>query len=300
MHSWCLGLLLVLANYSNYSFAFSVEDDAGRSLTFAKPAQRIVSLAPHITELLFAAGAGSQIVGTVNYSDYPPEAKNIPMVGGYNQVNFESILALNPDLIIAWKNGNSRETLDQLAALKIPIYMSDPKDLQSIARNIRQLGIVAATEDMANKKASEFENKLKMLKQANQNKPLITLFYQVWDDPLYTLAGAHFSKALYQICGGKNIFADINEPSPVVSVESIVARNPQVMITGGHHGKRSLANWQQRWATWVSIDAVKNQQMYLVNQDIYTRASPRVLDAAEHLCQMLDKARKVYYPEQTQ
>ena len=289
-------MALIVFLVSFHSGAITVTDDANRTLTMKQPAQRIVSLAPHITELLFAAGAGAKIVGTVNYSDYPPEAKNIPMVGGYNQVNFEAILGLNPDLIIAWKNGNSRETLDQLASLRIPIFMSDPKGFSSIARNIRALGIITANEKVAEANAARFERRLGKLIQRHADSLPITVFYQVWDQPLYTLAGGHFSKDLYQICGGKNVFQDINEPSPVVSFESVVARNPQVMLTGGQHGKRSLKHWRQTWATWSSIDAVKHGQMFLVNQDIYTRASPRILDAAEDRCAILNSARQVYYP----
>lgn len=278
----------------------SVTDDAGRKITLNKPAQRIVSLAPHVTEVLFAAGAGDKVVGTVSYSDYPEAAKAIPRVGAYNQVNFESILALAPDLIIAWHDGNSRDTLDQLASLNIQVYMSNPKDLESISNNLRQLGKVAGTGAMAEKQADQFDKKHHQLRETNHNKPEVTVFYQVWDDPLYTLAAKHFISDLYELCGGRNIFSDLNEASPIVSVESIVSRNPQVMITGGHHGKRDLKEWKNRWTGFTNVDAVKNGMMFLVNQDIYTRAAPRVLDAAEHLCAVLDQARTVYYPNQAE
>lgn len=271
-------------------------DDGKRRVELAGPAQRIVSLAPHITEVLFAAGAGDRIVGTVNYSDYPEAAKAIPQVGGYNQVNFERILSLNPDLIIGWYEGNSAETVEKLQLLNIPVYMSDPKTMDSISHNIRQFGKLTATEEIANSSAAAYDQRRAELRKMNVHKPPIRVFYQVWEDPLYTLAGGHFISDLYTLCGGINIFADLSEASPVVSVEAIVTRNPQVMLTGGHHGSRSIKDWKQKWSTWGSMDAVKNDMLFFVNQDMFTRSTPRTVDAAENLCEILDQAREVYYP----
>ena len=272
-------------------------DDGQREVTLPGPAQRIVSLAPHITEVLFAAGAGDRIVGTVSYSDFPEAAKAIPLVGSYNQVNFERILAMNPDLIIGWYEGNSAETVEKLSLLKVPVYMSDPKTMDSISRNIRQFGVLTGTEAIADRAAAQYDARRAELQQANANKPPVKVFYQVWEDPLYTLAGGHFITDLYHLCGGVNVFGDLSEASPIVSVEAIVTRNPQVMLTGGHHGKRSIDNWKQKWETWGSMDAVKHNLMFFVDQDMYTRSTPRTVDAAEHLCGILDKARKVYYPQ---
>lgn len=277
--------------------AITLQDDAGNTVVLVQPAQRIVSLAPHITEVLFSAGAGDRIVGTVSYSDYPDAAKSIPLVGSYNQVNFEQILALRPDIIIAWESGNNSDTLEKLATLNLPVYLSEPKDLQTIGRNIRQFGILAGTEQAANAAADSFEQQRQALQQANAGKPVVTLFYQVWEEPLYTLGGGHFSRDMYELCGGRNIFADLDHPSPVVTLEAIVTRNPQVMLTGNHHGKRKIEEWKAKWARWQSIDAVKNDQLYLVDQDIYTRSSPRAILGAAHLCELLDRARKIYYPE---
>ena len=271
-------------------------DDGQRQVELPGPAQRIVSLAPHITEVLFAAGAGDRIVGTVNYSDYPEAAKSIPQVGGYNQVNFERILSLNPDLIIGWYEGNSAETVEKLKLLNIPVYMSDPKTMDSISHNIRQLGKLTATEEAANYSAADYDQRRTELRKKHAHKRPIRVFYQVWEDPLYTLAGGHFISDLYTLCGGVNVFADLSEASPIVSVEAIVTRNPQVMLTGGHHGRRSIKDWKQKWSTWGSMDAVKNDMLFFVNQDMYTRSTPRTVDAAENLCEILDKAREVYYP----
>lgn len=277
--------------------AITVQDDSGATLTLAHPARRIVSLAPHITEVLFAAGAGAQVVGTVSYSDFPEAAKKIPLVGSYNQVNFEKILALNPDLIIAWQSGNSSDTLEKLASLNLPVYLSEPKDLESIAHNIRQLGQVAGTGAVADQTAAAFEARQQELKQRYGKKKVLSVFYQVWEEPLYTLGGGHFSRDMFQLCGGRNVFADLAAPSPIISVEAVVTRNPQVMLTGDHHGERKFDDWKSKWIRWTSIDAVRNNQLYLVDQDIYTRPSPRAILGAEDLCKLLDKARAVYFPQ---
>lgn len=272
-------------------------DDGGRQVILPGPAKRIISLAPHVTEVLFAAGAGDSIVGTVSYSDYPEAAQSIPLVGSYNQINFERILSMNPDLIIAWYSGNSAETIEKLGLLNVPVYMSEPKTLDSIARNIRQFGILAGTEATADAAADDYDQRRATLKAEHANKAPIKVFYQVWEDPLYTLGGGHFISDLYGLCGGVNIFADLSDPSPIVSVEAIVTRNPQVMLTGGHHGKRAIKDWKQKWEAWSSMDAVKHDMMFFVNQDVYTRSSPRTVDAAENLCEILDKARAVYLPD---
>lgn len=290
-----LAALLTLAVTSHPGFALTLQDDAGTTLTLPRPAVRIVSLAPHITEALFAAGAGDRLVGTVSYSDFPEAAKKIPLVGSYNEVNFEQILALQPDLIIGWQTGNSSDALEKLKTLQLPVYLSEPKDLISIARNIRQFGILAGTETVANTAADTFERKLAQLKADNAQKPVLTVFYQVWEEPLYTLGGGHFSRDMFALCGSRNIFADQEHPSPVVSVEAIVTRNPQVMLTGDHHGERKIEDWKAKWVSWSSIDAVKHDQLYLVDQDIYTRSSPRAVQGAEHLCGILDQARKAYF-----
>ncbi len=293
---WFKRLLLCCLFWPVITQAITLQDDAGNTVTLAKPAARIVSLAPHITEALFSAGAGAQVVGTVSYSDFPAAAKQIPLVGSYNQVNFEQILALRPDIIIAWQSGNNSETLEKLPTLNLPVYLSEPKDLPTIARNIRQMGILAGTESVANAAADAFEAKRAALELANADKPPITLFYQVWEEPLYTLGGGHFSRDMFALCGGHNIFADLEDPSPVITVEAVVTRNPQVMLSGGHHGKRSFDDWHAKWAHWTSIAAIRNNQMYLVDQDIYTRSSPRAIQGAEDLCRILDQARSHYYP----
>ena len=291
---WLMMLFAALLP-SGTATALTLQDDAGNRVELSKPAARIVSLAPHITEALFAAGAGDKIVGTVTYSDFPEAAKKIPLVGSYNEVNFEQILALQPDLIIAWQTGNSSDTLEKLKTLNLPVYLSEPKDLVTIARSIRRYGELAGTENAANAAADAFDQKLAQLKAANAGKPELTLFYQVWEEPLYTLGGGHFSRDMFALCGGKNIFADQEHPSPVVSVEAIVTRNPQVMLTGDHHGERRIEDWKAKWVQWSSIDAVKKDQLYLVDQDIYTRSSPRAVQGAEDLCGILDKARLVYF-----
>ena len=247
-------LLLVLCH--DPAIALTLQDDSGANVTLPHPAQRIISLAPHITEILFAAGAGSHVVGTVSYSDYPSAAKKIPLVGSYDQINFEKILQLQPDLVIGWQSGNNSDALAKIRALQLPLYLSEPKDLTSIAHNIRQMGRLAGTTAQADAAADRFDAKLEALKQHYSHMPVLTVFYQVWDKPLYTLGGGHFSRDMFRICGGRNIFADLRAPSPIVSVEAVITRNPQVMLAGADHGQRKFTAWMQRWELVVCPKAV--------------------------------------------
>ena len=286
-----IGLLTVATALAQ---PIEVEDDSGRLVRLPGPAQRIVALAPHITELLFAAGAGDRVVGTTSYSDYPAAAKAIPVIGGYEQINFERLLALQPDLIIAWYSGNTAETIEKLGLLALPVYMSEPKSLAGISRNIRRFGQLAGTSTLAQSRAPAFDERRQRLRQANADKSPLGVFYQVWEDPLYTLGGGHFISDLFALCGGYNVFAGLDDPAPIVGVEAVISRNPQVMLTGNHHGERSLQQWKASWQRWPAIAAVANDQLFFVNQDLFTRSGPRSLDAAERLCEILDQARARY------
>ena len=192
-------------------------------------------------------------------------------------------------------SGNDADTIQHLQHLDIPVYLSEPKDLDSIEANIRKLGQLTQTQTQANREADAFAEKRQSLYKQHAHKKPIRIFYQVWEDPLYTLGGGHFSIDMFKLCGGVNIFNDLEKPAPIVNLEAVISRNPQVMLTGDHHGKRSIDNWRETWQQWPKIDAVRHNLLFFVNQDIYTRSSPRALQAADHLCQLLDQAREVYY-----
>ncbi len=275
----------------------SVIDDTGTRITLPEPAKRIVSLSPHNTELLFAIGAGDKLVGVVDYSDYPEQAKSIANVGGYSKLNIERIVSLRPDLVVGWHSGNLARSLEKLKKLGLTLYLTEPEGLADIINSMRKLAILTDTQTSAQQAIDKFEGTINQLKQQNTNKQKIKVFYQVWEEPLYTLGGTHFSNEIFQLCQVENIFYDIKEKAPIVSVESIIQRNPDFIITGKRHGERSLEQWQNTWAKWTQMTAVKYQQLYFVDADIFTRSSPRAALAAERLCAIANNVRQTLYHE---
>ncbi|MGO4763495.1 cobalamin-binding protein [Cupriavidus sp. 2KB_3] len=273
--------------------AISVIDDAGNTVTLAQPARRIVSLAPHVTELLYAAGGGDRIVGTVSYSDYPPQARDLPRVGDNKALDLERIAALKPDLIVVWRHGNAQKQTDRLRALGLPLYLSEPRKLASIPENLEKLGKLMDTGPVATRAAADFRQQVETLRKTYANRPPVTVFYQVWQQPLMTLNGQHMVSDMLALCGGRNLFG--NEPPlvPTVSVEAVVAGNPEAMMTAGMGATRPdkpLADFAM-WEKWKSVTAVARNNLFIIDGDLVNRAGPRVVQGAAEICKDLDIAR---------
>lgn len=279
------GLLLPLSSLAQ----IVVVDDSGVTHHFNEPAKRVVSLIPHATELLFKVGAGSQIVGAVEYSDYPEAAKKIPRVGGYSGLNVEIILMLKPDLIVSWPGGNANSDLKQVKKLGIPMYASNPKTFKDIARNLKNLGTLTGHSQEGKKAGEALYKKSEKLRFANSKKPKIKVFYQVWDEPLMTLNGNSFISKSIELCGGINVFADLLTVSAQISLESVIAANPEAIITGGHDRKRE--QWLESWQKVKGIDAVEYGNVFQIPPDILQRPTSRLYEGTYLLCQALDKAR---------
>ena len=283
---WVALLLLT----TSATAAISVIDDAGRTVTLIKPAQRIVSLAPHVTELLFAAGAGKLVVGVVRYSDFPEAAKQVPEVGDYNALDLETLLSLKPDLIVGWQSGNPAAAVERLLKFNIPVFLSEPRQLEDIATNLERLGVLSGTEASANAASAQFRAQLKQLRANYSGKAPVTVFYQVWDRPLITLNGAHMISAVLELCGGKNLFAGLPVLAPEVSMEAVLAANPDAIIASGSASSEDHGLGQ--WARWPSLRAVRNKQLYFVEPDTIQRSTPRLLQGAKEICSALESARR--------
>ncbi|WP_373378379.1 cobalamin-binding protein [Cupriavidus nantongensis] len=271
----------------------SVIDDAGQTVTLAQPARRVVSLAPHVTEMLFAAGAGDRIVGTVNYSDYPPQALAIARVGDNKALDLERIAALRPDLIVVWRHGNAQKQTDRLRALGIPIFYSEPRRLTAIPDNIEKLGTLLGTEATARGAADNFRQQVETLRKTYAARPPVTVFYQVWQQPLMTLNGQHLVSDMLALCGGRNLFAAEAPLVPTVSVEAVIAGNPEAMVTAGMGATRSdqpLPDFEM-WRRWKQVTAVARNNLFVIDGDLLNRAGPRVVQGAAQLCKDLDTAR---------
>lgn len=266
-----------------------VKDDIGKVIVLKHPAQRIVSLAPHTTELLFAAGAGGKVVGVAQYSDYPAAAKKIPRVGGYGTLDLEAILALQPDLVLGWQSGNPPHVIRKLQAFGLQVFVSEPLRINDIADTIERIGRMAATEHQARSVSTKFREEHRRLHARYAGRKQLTVFYQVWDRPLMTINGKHLITRIIELCGGLNIFAGLKTLAPTVSLEAVVAANPDVIITGGRG--RTKADWLAGWRKWSRMNAVRHNSLYVVDADTIQRHTPRILIGAQQMCRKLEQAR---------
>jgi len=268
----------------------SVVDDSGVMLRLAHPAQRIVTLAPHLAETVFAAGAGGKLVGTVEFSDFPEAVKKIPKVGGYSRLDLEAIAALKPDLIIGWSSGNAPAHIEKLRALGFPVYISQPNQIGDVANEIERLGILAGTENVGHAAAARFRERLADLQKRYSSRPSVRTFYQIWKEPLMTIGGKQIISDVVRLCGGENVFANLETMAPTVTIEAVIAANPEAIVASGMNAARP--EWLDDWKRWTSIKAVARDNLFFVPPELIQRHTPRLLDGAERLCQHLETARR--------
>ena len=268
--------------------AITVNDDDGKPVTLQKPAQRVVALAPHVTELLFAAGGAEKIVGAVSYSDYPEAAKQIPRVGDNRQVDMERLLAMKPDLLVVWRHGTSERQIDQLRQLGIPMFHSEPKKLDQIADNLEKMGKLLGTEPAANAAAKELRQKLAALRAQYAARPPVRTFYQVWDKPLYTLNGEHIVSDALKVCGGQNIFAEQKVTAPVVSVEAVLEADPEAVFATAEKDYGGVGLWRP----YRTFKATRQDNLFTIDGSLLNRAGPRMIAGTAVLCEKLEEARK--------
>lgn len=285
-----LGTALGLACTLPAAASLQLTDDTGRTITLARPAQRIVSLAPHVTELLFAAGAGSRVVGVVAYSDFPAAAQALPQVGGYTNVDMEAVAALKPDLVIGWKSGNRAAHLDKLAALGIPLFLNEPRTLEHVARSLETFGRLAGTEATANPAAGAFRDRLRMLSGRYARQATVRVFYQMWDQPLMTVNDEHLISDVIRLCGGTNVFGSQSQLAPSVGEEAVLAANPEAIVASGMGEARP--EWLDRWKRWPALSAAARGNLYFVPPELIQRHTPRILDGATMLCDQLEAVRR--------
>ncbi|WP_295994844.1 cobalamin-binding protein [Rugamonas sp.] len=284
-----LTLVLALASAAGRA-AVTVRDDAGNSVTLAQPARRVISMAPHITELLFAAGGGARVVGAMNFSDYPEAAKRLPLVGSDAQIDMERVLALKPDLLVVWKSGNTARQLEQLKTLNIPIFYSEPQRLDDIATSVTRLGQLLGTDAAAQTAAADYRRKLAALSARYAHRPQLRVFYQIWSQPLYTLNGDHIVSAAISLCGGQNIFAGLKVVAPQVGIEAVLAENPEAIIGGESHEPSDPGVFL--WRRYPSLLAVQRGDLFALGGDALSRATPRMADGIAQLCEKLETARQ--------
>ena len=252
------------------------------------PAERIISLAPHITELVYAAGAGDRLVGVVAYSDYPFEARSVPRIGDSFRVDYEAVSVLQPDLVLAWQSGNPAEIVMRLRELGYRVVELEATVLDDVAADLRTIGDLAGTGSIADQRADEFSAQLETLRKEYEGVRMLRVFYQVAANPYFTITGRHAISAAIDMCGGENVFADISGLAPSITLEAIIAENPEVIIAPVVPEDES---WKQGWQDWNSIDAVTRANLYSINPDVINRPGPRIIEGVAQICAALDTAR---------
>ena len=266
-----------------------VMDGDGYPVVLKQPAQRIITLSPHTTELVYAIGAGNQIIATTRFSDYPVEAQNLPTVGDVQQLDVEKIISHHPDLIVLWPSGSASRQVDELVKTGIPIYRTHPRKLADIPMDMEKLGQLTGHKKEGEENARQWRNQLEQIRHQYSANKKIKVFYQVYDQPLYTIGGTQIIDEAIIVCGGENIFNDIRALAPILSVETVLARNPDAIIsTGGMGGENGLGLWKR----FPMLNATKTDSLYFLESDLISRPGPRMVQGIQLLCKNIEDARR--------
>lgn len=273
-------------------------DDAGRSVDLPTPPRRVVTLAPNLTEFVYAVGAGDTLVGTMDTSNYPEAATRVPRIGDYQRLDVERILALKPELILVWHHGNQGRELGQLEAAGLRLFYLEPRRIDDVPRALSRVGALLGREAQGRAQAQALQRELDALRAGHAGAAPVSVFFQVWSQPLMTLNGQHLTSDILALCGGRNVFADLPALAPQISVESVVAADPEAMFTARESAQEGLA-WRrdpQRpafalWRPFTRLTAVRRGWMYSVPGDLITRQGPRIVDGVRAVCAALDEVR---------
>lgn len=295
-----LSLCLCLLRTDLVHGEITVIDYLNRSVTISRPAQRIVALAPHIVENVFSVGADNKLVGAVDYSDFPPPAKTIERVGGADSFSIEKILSLEPDVVIAWASSGKGNMIQQLTAFGIAVYIDDPRTLVDIARSIRDIGRLTGSTAQSDAVADHYLSTLQRLRHRYRDRrrraERVSVLYEAWHRPLQTVNGEHIISDVIDLCGGDNAFADAALLAPKISIETVIGRDPDIIISSGGGSRQlnsqqfksqqihSQTQWRNAWLRWPNLRAVRHRHLYFIDANVIQRHSVRILTGAEMIC----------------
>lgn len=286
-------LVLVFGLLASSPFAaaeeISLSQADGSPFILAGPAHRIVTLSPHLTELVFAAGAGDRLVATVEYSEYPVAALEIPRIGDAFRLDIERIVSLHPDLVIAWDSGNPRPAVAQLRSLGVSVWTVEIRNPGEIADTLEHIGTATGLGQTANLKAEGLRQRLDDLSRQYQGVESLDYFYQVGARPLFTLNGSHLVSKGLSLCGGHNVFDQEPGLAFQVGYESVIIADPDALFAPYLEGDADpLAAWRE----WPAMRAVQKDALFLLPADSISRATPRFLDSLEYACKLLHSLRE--------
>lgn len=269
--------------------AVRVTDDAGAAVELAHSARRIVTLAPHAAELVASAGAASKLVGVGAHTDAPPEALALPVIGDSNALDLERIVALEPDLVVAWPWAAPSQ-VEGLRRRGIAVFMSAPRTIDAIAGDIERIGALAGTSAAAERAARSFRQRVDALRASAWKGAPVRVFYQLSEAPLYTIGGDHTITQAIALCGGVNVFATLDVPAPVVNVEEVLAQRPALIVAGTSGAVRP--GWLDPWRRWPGLPAARDDGLAVVDADFLHRPGPRFVDGVAQLCAAVAKAAR--------
>jgi iron complex transport system substrate-binding protein len=268
--------------------ALELKDDLGREVRLARPAERVVALAPHLAELVHAAGAGDLLVGVSEYSDFPAPVAALPRVGDAFRVDLERLSALRPDLVLAWGSGNPAPLRERVAGLGVPVVALEPAALDDVGRHLEWIGRLTGRAARGAAAARQYRERIAALRAAHVGRSPVRAFYQISDQPLYSVNGKHTISQLVELCGGVNVFAELGPLAPMIGEEAVVQRDPEAIVAGG----ATVEELRARWGRWPAVAAVARGALYAVDPDVVARATPRLAEGARQICAALDDARK--------
>ncbi len=267
--------------------ALKLNDDRGITVSLERPAQRVVSLAPHLAEIAFAAGAGPRLAGVSSFSRHPSEAERLPVVASHGRVGIERLIALRPDLVLAWRSGNSPLQVDRLERLGVRVFVTEVRALADIPRIVRLVGVLAGSEAVAEARARQFENEIADLRERYAAERRVAIFLEIWHRPMLTVNGTHLISDALRLCGGRNVFAGAKALTPLVSREEVLDARPEAIVTGGFGSEAP-----QAWRGLELVSAVRNRRIYAIDPDLLHGQGPRAIEGVRALCERIDLARR--------
>ena len=265
----------------------SVADDLGRSVALARPAQRIVSLSPFLTELAFSAGAGPRVVGVSAYSDYPPAARALPQVASAAGMSMESIAALRPDLVLAWTDTTRAEDVARLERLGTAVFVARARSLDDPPRLLEAIARLAGTD--ASAAAAQFRRRIETLRRRHAGGPVASALVEIWHAPLTTVGAGHWIGEALAACGARNAFADLPGLAPQVGWELVYRRDPDVIVATGSAGSESAL--REQWSAHATLRAVRTGRIVFVDADLLERPTLRLAEGVARLCEGIERAR---------
>lgn len=283
--AWLAGLLLV----ATPAWSITVEDDRNVEIILQAPAERVVALAPFITELVYSAGGGDRLVGVSEHSDYPPPARNLPRVGNAFSVNLEKLIAMRPDVVFMWQSGNDPRVAERLKAMGLQVFVLEPRTPADVPRALRRIGRLLGTAEAAAEQARLFTRNMDRVRRGYAQRPTVRVFYQVASNPLITLNGRHMFSSILDACGGANVFRELAPIAPTVNREQVMARDPEVILVSA--SGRNAKALQHYWAEYPSITASRLGNIFAVDADLINRQTPRLVQGARQVCEHLEQAR---------